>query len=80
MTSYYAAVDELKEYTGKYKADNFKSEIIIRDGELIVINNDIPDGVKIHAINKTEFSFQEKYLDFHFNRNSEGKVISFLSY
>ncbi len=50
-------IDELKEYTGKYKADNFKSEIIIRDGELIVVTYDIPDSVKIHAINKTEFSF-----------------------
>ena len=69
--------DELKEYCGTYQVRNYMLEIVIRDGELTLIHKSGPEGVKIQAISKSEFAVSEKYLDFHFNRNEEGKVISF---
>jgi len=70
--------EKLKEYCGAYSNPrNYMFEIIIRDGELTAIHNGKPEGFKIQAINKSEFAVAEKYLDFHFNRNEEGKLISF---
>jgi hypothetical protein len=69
--------DELKEYCGTYQVSNYMLEIGIRDGELTLFHKARPDGEKIQAINKSEFAVSEKYLDFHFNRNDEGKVVSF---
>ena len=69
--------DELKEYCGTYQAGDYILEIVIRDGELTLIHKWRPEGVKIRAINTSEFAVSEKYLDFHFKRNEEGKIISF---
>tara|TARA_R110002096_G_C14539099_1_gene718314 strand:+ start:98 stop:1219 length:1122 start_codon:yes stop_codon:yes gene_type:complete len=69
--------EELKEYTGTYQVGEFIIEIVIRDGELTLTNKDEPDGETLLAYNKSQFSVMGQYLDFHFNRNSEGKVVSF---
>lgn len=68
---------DLQEYCGTYQAGDYMLEIVIRDGELTLIHKFRPEGEKIQAISKSEFAVSEKYLDFHFNRNEEGKVISF---
>jgi len=69
--------EELREYCGSYKYRDYIYEIVIRDGELTLIYERDPKGVKIQAINKSEFAFLGKHFDFHFNRNEKGKVISF---
>jgi hypothetical protein len=71
--------DELREYCGTYQDEDEMLEIVIRDGEWSLIHQAQPDGVKIQALNKSEFALLGKYFDFHFNRNKEGKVIGFFS-
>jgi predicted alpha/beta superfamily hydrolase len=71
--------DELIEYCGTYQNGDKMLEIVIRDGELTLIQESQPDGVKIQALNKSEFTLLGRYFDFHFNRNEEGKVIGFFS-
>ncbi|WP_298238147.1 alpha/beta hydrolase-fold protein [uncultured Algibacter sp.] len=66
--------DELLEYTGKYKTDYNTFEIIVRDGELTWINNIFSEDLKLHALNKSEFSLIGQYYDFHFKRDDKGKV------
>lgn len=71
--------EELREYCGTYKYRDYIYEIIIRDGQLTLVHENDPKGVKIQAINKSEFAFLGKYFDFRFDRNENGKVISFFS-
>jgi uncharacterized protein len=71
--------EELREYCGTYKDGDYIREILIRDGELTLIRESEPRGVKIQAINKSEFAVLGRYFDFHFNRNEKGEVISFFS-
>jgi len=71
--------EELREYCGTYKDGDYIRDIVIRDGELNLIREGATRGVKIQAINKSEFALLGMYRDFHFNRNKEGKVISFSS-
>ena len=70
---------DLQEYCGTYQSQSgdYMLEIVIRDGELTLIHKAQPEGEKIRVISKSEFAVSEKYLDFYFNRNEEGKVISF---
>ena len=52
--------DELKEYCGTYKSQNYIIEIGIRDGELTVIHKTGKEGLKFQAISKSEFVVSEK--------------------
>ena len=73
--------EELREYCGTYKEDakdgTYTREIVFIDGELVLRRNKESKGKKIKAISKSEFSLSGKYLDFYFNRNKDGEVISF---
>jgi predicted alpha/beta superfamily hydrolase len=69
--------NELKAYTGTYKIDNLTYEIIIKDKELTMITKFPDEEDKINALNKSEFSMNGNYFDFHFNRDKNGKVIGF---
>lgn len=68
---------ELRAYCGTYRDREYTFEIAIKDGELNLIHKWAPQGVKIQAINKTEFAVLGRYFDFHFNKNEEGDVIGF---
>ncbi|NQX82483.1 MAG: alpha/beta hydrolase [Flavobacteriaceae bacterium] len=73
--------EELKEYCGTYKdgaeGGTYTREVIIRDGELFLVRNKESEGAKIQSIGESKFSLLGNYLDFHFNRNEKGEVISF---
>ncbi len=70
-------IEKLKTYCGTYKDGSYVREIIIKDGVLTLVRPGEGEGASIQAINDTEFSILGRYLDFKFNRNKKGEVISF---
>lgn len=72
-------LEALREYCGTYKDGEYIREIVLIDDELTLVRVGESQGVKIEAINKSEFAILGKYLDFHFTRDEEGNVISFSS-
>ncbi len=69
---------ELMKYLGTYKSPEGEIvDIIIKDGELMLTNDNGISGTMIHALSNSDFTFNGKYFDFHFIKNKDGNINGF---